>query len=311
MRYFPLNIADTIDMISRRRPVLEGIMRRFQPLLEKRQATVDELVRELKAEGKALPPFAREKSHAGLPLLADPDLSPYMSLLQRAADKMLPALLDFPPLKRHANTLLDFFVKDSAKAQKLFEAFLLGDDASLREAAHKLDMEAGELIFVTEFILSPFLRALVQAGPGQVDAFPWNEEGVWRQGYCPVCGEAPVIAWLDRPRIDDENTFLVGGGGKKNFHCSLCGASWHFQRGICPACGKEGNGVMEILQQSGAHGERIDFCTLCDSYCPTVDLREFGDVPNMDVMALGMLHMDIVASQKKLQPLKPAFWNMF
>ena len=33
--------------------------------------------------------------------------------------------------------------------------------------------------------------------------------------------------------------------------------------------------------------------------------------PDLDVLALGMLHMDMVAAQKGLQPIHPAFWNTF
>ena len=80
----------------------------------------------------------------------------------------------------------------------------------------------------------------------------------------------------------------------------------------CPSCGKEGSGTMEFLRESeNANGERIDWCTQCKSYCPTIDLRERGSVPDMDAMALGMMYMDIVAAQKGLIPLKPSFWNQF
>lgn len=69
---------------------------------------------------------------------------------------------------------------------------------------------------------------------------------------------------------------------------------------------------MELLRESGpAHGERLDWCTKCKGYCPTVDLRERDTVPDPDALALGMLHLDMVASRKKLHPLRPSFWNTF
>ena len=69
---------------------------------------------------------------------------------------------------------------------------------------------------------------------------------------------------------------------------------------------------MELLRESsGSRGERIDWCTSCKSYCPSVDLRERDAAPDMDAMALGMMHLDIVAAQKGLLPLKPSFWNQF
>ena len=135
---------------------------------------------------------------------------------------------------------------------------------------------------------------------------------VWTQGYCPVCGSLPVIATLDKRVFDEKNAFLAGGGGKKRLHCGLCATSWTFRRSTCPSCGRQGNEVMEILRESeGANGERLDWCVHCKTYCPTVDLREREAVPDMDAMALGMLHLDMVASRRGLQPLRPSFWNMF
>ena len=162
-------------------------------------------------------------------------------------------------------------------------------------------------------MLGPVLRALVELSPhGDGKEAPWNVEGTWRQGYCPVCGSGPSIAYLDRPVFDEKNAFLAGGGGKKHLHCSLCGTDWTFRRGACPFCGEEGAGVMEILKEAGnALGERLDWCTRCKTYCPTVDLRERDTAPDLDALALGMLHMDMVAAQKGLQPLHPAFWNTF
>ena len=69
---------------------------------------------------------------------------------------------------------------------------------------------------------------------------------------------------------------------------------------------------MEILRESGkSRGERLDWCAKCKSYCPTVDLRECGEAPDMDAMALGMMHLDMVAAHKGLSPLKASFWNLF
>ena len=42
-----------------------------------------------------------------------------------------------------------------------------------------------------------------------------------------------------------------------------------------------------------------------------MDLRECGGVPDMDAMALGMMHLDMVAARKGLSPLKASFWNLF
>lgn len=69
---------------------------------------------------------------------------------------------------------------------------------------------------------------------------------------------------------------------------------------------------MEMLRESkNAQGERLDWCTKCKTYCPSVDLRERDTTPNLDALALGLLHLDMVAAKKGLHPINPSFWNTF
>lgn len=310
MKYHPLEIAETMDFLRARRPFLAPVFKLFKPLLEARRDLEKELGQAYQSRGLTLPIFQREQALAGVPLLKAEDLDSLKPFIPEVTKKLLPLLIALPSIKEEANRLEDFFLNDTANVLKFFKSELMGEEQSIISMAMEKSVPPDILIFVGDFLLSALLRPLLSSSITK-DDFPWNEEGVWSQGYCPVCGDSPVIAWLDRANLDEKNTFLVGGGGKKNFHCSLCGASWKFRRGLCPSCGQEGSEVMEILREAGETGERIDFCSKCKSYCPAVDLREFGDTPNMDVMAIGMLHLDIVASNKGLQPLKPAFWNRF
>lgn len=311
MRYSVLAIGLTMDFLARRRPFLEQVFKIFKPLLVARQALVKELAQSFQAANISLPRFQPGLSAGGSYLLAGKNLDFLKPCIPDAAKKLLPLLYDLQTLQGHREALSKLFLQDVAKPIKLFEALLAEDEQSILAMAQEFGLPPEVLIFAGEFLLSALLRPLVKLATPEDGDFPWDEEGAWSQGYCPVCGNFPGIAWLDRSNLGEKNAFLVGGGGKKNFYCSLCGASWKFRRGVCPTCGKEGDGIMEILQEAGANGERIDYCVQCKHYCPTVDLREFGDVPDMDVMAIGMLHMDIVASRKNLQPLKPAFWNSF
>ena len=206
--------------------------------------------------------------------------------------------------------LLPFFLGAEADTalKTLAEDLLREDVPALEKTAAGISVPLPVLLFAFGFVLGPALHALVAASEGK----PWEAEGAWRQGYCPVCGSFPSIAYLERPVFEEKNAFLAGGGGKKHLHCSLCGTDWIFRRGACPSCGEEGSGVMEILRESGeAQGERLDWCMKCRTYCPTVDLRERVDTPDLDALALGLLHLDMVAAGKKLHPLNPSFWNTF
>lgn len=301
-----LDIDQTISAIVRRRPVLEAVLRAFGPLMQAR----DELAAELVTEVPRLPEFQRQSGAAGLPLLSGFSASGTGSATGKASEKMLPLLAGQQELAQYIPALKKLF-GDSESAEALLEAILVGSAESFAKIAEANGLSPAILNFAAEFVISPVLRAIAKSGKTGDGERPWDEEGAWRQGYCPVCGTFPSIAWLDKPKVDEKNAFLAGGGGKKHYHCPMCGSDWTFRRSACPACEREGSETIEILRESGSHGERLDFCTHCKTYCPTVDLREMADVPNMDVMAAGMIHLDMVAAQQKLRPLRHSFWNTF
>lgn len=308
MKNRSLGIRETMSFLSRRRPALAVVFNGFAPLLELRETVAAELPGRF--PDLPLPEADARKMLAGAPLLAGFAIEPLIPAILYAGERLLPAIMAIPALAPHGERLTAFF-GDGEKAAKLLAAVLAGDGMGFAEMAREEELPPAILNFAADFIFSTVLRGLTRGCMDARGDYPWDAEAAWNHGYCPVCGEKPVIAWLDRPNVDEANAFLVGGGGKKHFHCGFCGVNWPFPRSVCPECGKEGEGVMEILREEGSHGERLDVCASCGSYCPTVDLREFADIPDMDAMVLGMLHMDIIAARKSLLPLKRSFWNVF
>ena len=332
------NVAETIAGIIARRPVLTPVLQAFAPLLEAR-ASLPETLKPLLAEsGARLPAWNAARAAQGAPLLAGESLAALAPALRAAARVLLPLLTAQEGCAPHADALTAFFLPEeggskddlapagegsaptggeehSAAAGKhgdtpvlAAEALLTGDGGALEQAAETAQLPPAVLVFALEMVLGPVLRALAASCGTE----PWEPVNAWSQGVCPVCGASPSIAWLSKPEFDEKNAYLAGGGGKKHLHCALCGTEWHFRRGTCPACGKDGSGVMEILKESSqSQGERVDWCTACKSYCPVVDLRERESVPHMAAQALGMLHLDMVAAGKGLRPLRPSFWNQF
>lgn len=301
------SIAATIAAISKRRPALAPILKALEPLLEARQRVAARLAPVLAKANISLPPFSREKAAHRDYLLSYEPLQGLDPFLKQAASELLPLLCKFAHAE--ANTLAQFWLHmDKRLAARLVRATLAEPD-ELAKIAEENELDPGLLHFTAGQIVSAVLRALMlplAAGP-----LPWDEPGAWQQSYCPVCGSYPTIAWLDKARLDEKNAFLAGGGGKKHFYCDMCSANWTYRRGICPACGKEGKGAVEILHEAIGRGERLDYCASCGVYCPTIDLRELGSVPNLDAIAPGMLHLDMVAAERNLQPMKPSLWNNF
>ena len=308
-----LTVPETLADIAARRPALRPVLETFRPLLETR-AALTAGVKEAVAAAVTLPPFSAERAAQGVPLMAGLSTRGLGDPLRTAARPLLPLLYAFEPPARHRDALEALFLKEEGTApEQLLEALVSGNGPDFQRLAAEAAVPPEVLAFVLEFVAAPVMRALaLRAQPAGGGEAPWNGAAVWTQGYCPVCGSPPVIATLDKRVFDEKNAFLAGGGGRKRLHCGLCATSWTFRRATCPSCGRQGNEVMEILRESGdASGERLDWCVHCKTYCPTVDLRERESVPDMDAAALGMLHLDMVASRRGLRPLRPSFWNMF
>lgn len=327
-------VAETIADVISWRPVLEPVLKTFEPVLTAQEELVEELAGSIKASGLSLPEYSAARAGQGAFMLAGADLSGAAAPIREAAAKLLPLLGKFEAVEPHLPALEGFFLREAAhikapdqdspdegaaaaelagkdKREALAEAMISGDHNAIARMAEDNGLEPPVLEFASGFIVSAVLKALLAQGVTEGEE-PWNQDNLWQHGHCPVCGALPSIGWLEKPAIDDKNAFLAGGGGKKHLHCGQCGANWKFRRGACPSCGDDNNGTIEILRESGfSHGERLDWCTKCKTYCPTVDMREREFPANLEAAALGMMHLDIIAARRELRPLRPSFWNIF
>ncbi len=316
------SVAQTLNDVVSWRPVLEPVLRAFGPVLEAQAQLVDELAQRMRESGPVLPPCKTGPAGQGVSLLAGAKLAGAAWALRASAERLLPLLEGIEALAPHLPAVAAYFLQPAHGAESentpedsretLVQGQIAGDGKTVARIAEANGLDASVLEFVAGFVAAPVLRAMVAGAVSDDGEGPWNEGEFWQQGYCPVCGAMPSLGWLDKPQVDEKNAFLAGGGGKKHLHCGLCGANWKFRRGACPSCGEEGNGVIEILRESGvSHGERLDWCTRCRTYCPTIDLREREFVPDPDAAAIGMMHLDMVAARKELRPVKPSFWNIY
>jgi FdhE protein len=186
----------------------------------------------------------------------------------------------------------------------LCSSYLAKNQSTLKEAAGHMNIEPEILNFALGRILAPVVSAAAEIMKKSIPEISWTK------GYCPICGSFPAIAALSKPEPVDLDS-LVGGGGKKILHCSLCGFAWYFRRDACPCCENSEPGTREILHVRKAGQERIEACTRCKAYFPCIDLREYSVGPDMSVAPLGLIHLNLIAARKGYRPLAPAPWNTF
>jgi FdhE protein len=298
------SVSATLNAIASRRPALHSILSAFEPLLTASAALPDALADELRNGTAPLPQARSERLAQGVPVMADAPTQWAAPLMRVAARHLLPVITAHQSLAGSRAGLEKAFDQDDTALAGLMSAIVHGDAGALTRAARQHDVPEAVFAFAANAVAGPVLHAMTQHHLHDADF------AAWREGTCPVCGSFPSIAYLGRPD-PDQSEFLRSGGGKKHLHCSLCTHEWLFRRGACPSCGNEDPGALEYLRDPQTPWERIDLCRKCNTYCPGVDLRETTENPQMDAMALGMLHLDLVAAREGLMPLAPSFWNTF
>ena len=133
--------------------------------------------------------------------------------------------------------------------------------------------EEGPLYLGLCTAIAPFLAKQAE------ELLPSVDQGLWRRGYCPICGGTPHLA------------VLRGDEGARELLCSRCGSEWRFQRLECPFCGtREQRRLAYFSDESGLH--RLYVCEECKGYIKAVDLRKSGSEVLLPLEWIGTLDMD-------------------
>ena len=96
-----------------------------------------------------------------------------------------------PKLASSAGVILDAVAAD-LNPERLLSALLSGNEALFEKIAGELGIEKQILGFITYNSLKPSLCK----GALQLSAYLRNDEP-WLQGYCPICGSAPILSILE------------------------------------------------------------------------------------------------------------------
>ena len=105
--------------------------------------------------------------------------------------------------------------------------------------------------------LRPYLQAY------RVKLMHRVDQTSWRRRYCPICGAAPDLAYLDKER------------GSRWLVCPSCDAEWLFQRMECPYCGTADQNQLSYFSCDEAP-YRLYVCASCRCYIKAIDLRSAG-----------------------------------
>jgi len=294
------DILASVEALRRQRPALDRLYSAFGGLLARKAALASHLADQIPVQALALD---SGRLAQGVPLLAGVDLSPLRPALATSTSVILPLLREsFPAIAQDINALDAALTQEQLDCVTLARAVLDGDENALTDAASRVGIAPGLLMFALRAVLSPVLSALVKA------VKPSGSQHAWGKGHCSVCGALPGMASLSKVG-DLGSEYLRGGGGAKHLHCSLCTHTWRAPRGTCPVCENSDKDQLEYLRVENEKAERVDICRKCGLYMPCLDLREVIDEPAPEVSALGMAYLDILAQEKGFRPAAWLPWN--
>ena len=291
-------IDQTAEAILGRHPALEGLVTPFASLFKAKAGLVEEL-----KQGPHRIPLPVGALASETPSLMGIDFEPFREPLEQAAESMLEAMAaSFPALSRQASHIADAMKAHRIDLVLLAGIYLETGSQGLAPAAESAEVSPDGLDLAVRLALSAAPEALV------FPADPETGRSPQEKGFCPVCGFPPSMSFLERAP-ESSSEFLVGGGGQKYLHCSLCGHDWLTLRHRCPLCGTDDPENRIYYQADGDTGERVDVCRNCKTYLPCIDLRKTGPVHHPDLAAVGMVYLDIMAQGKGFTPVTWTPWN--
>ncbi|MDO9535460.1 MAG: formate dehydrogenase accessory protein FdhE [Bacillota bacterium] len=146
--------------------------------------------------------------------------------------------------------------------------------------------------FVILMSLSPFYSSNMKEVREKTDFT------LWRQSYCPVCGQTAVIA---RHRNED---------GARILECWLCHAEWVFPRMECPYCSNKDQKKLRFFYVPGDKARQVHVCESCKKYLKTIDNKLMETDVLLDIEAIATGYLDMLAKKEGyILPVETAVLN--
>ena len=173
---------------------------------------------------------------------------------------------------------------EAIKPEALFDGLLKGNEALFENLAAELKIDKTVLGFLTYNSIKPSLCACADQLAAYLD-----RNDPWQQGYCPICGSAPILSLLE-----DE--------GRRKLVCSFCWYLWPAKRVQCPYCDGSGSEDLHYFYSEEEIDTRVDLCDKCQKYIKTIDTRKTDRLIYPPLEHISTMHLDIKAQEMGFGP---------
>jgi FdhE protein len=220
----------------------------------------------------------------GTPLLAGAEIPVAAGLGERWLRRVLTLAGNAGP---EAASLRSAASIATLESLSLLETAVNADGERLANDARALDVSPDALSVAAGLAAVPLLQAQRRRFGAAVDP-------AWSEGFCPICGDWPLLAeqrGLERSR---------------RLRCGRCGSDWA-QPGIrCPYCDAIGHAARAALvSEQDGEARKVETCASCHGYLKSVStLRAWAgdEVPLAD---LATVDLDLVALEREFERPAP------
>ncbi len=277
-----------IERLQSTHPHLENLLAAFAPLILEKNRWLSETAVEAQT-----PPIDALRYSEGIPINRQHRLLVAEDPWGSAAWSAVKAIVrGFPHLGEDMGVLLSQIrQRDYTSFSPLF-AGTEEADGELAESAASLGLSPVSLhLFLrvlNRFMLTKKAR----------DFKPELAAHVWKKGYCPVCGSFPHLA-------------ILGDAGQRLLSCPDCGHNWPFARLACPYCDHEDPQETNIFFIEGQKENSAFTCDKCRRYLLTANRSASLGHLHADLIAIGLVHLDLILQEKGYSPMSGCEWNSF
>ncbi|WP_291327533.1 formate dehydrogenase accessory protein FdhE [Desulfovibrio sp. UCD-KL4C] len=292
-------IESTLENIKNRDASYGDLVGRFGSLFKK----IDQVRTHLTTLKLHSPVIEATRLAAGVPIFAEADLYYWSDAFKQSDESLLPVIAEVLELEPEIHRNLLSYMDVTENLLGLAQASIDGNMNHFENVSAQLGITTPAMLhYISDTISAPVLNAIKCSMGKDLSLISWEHS------YCPVCGSSPSISQLS-PKDMANSEYLIGGGGKKYLHCSLCGHDWHHKRNSCAACGNDDSETREFLFLDNVERERIEICHKCGKYMINIDMREYTSLPHLDTIQMGLIHLDVLAHERNLAPISPTLWN--
>jgi len=271
-------ISRTADLIKKIRPSYQSIIEFYSQVFQAQEKSKQDIViSPVMIEADLL----EMKQKNLMPLIDQAEFLIDLKASKNLFIRICGLAIDLAPrLSSNARMLKKAEHKGDLDLKLLFSAILNNRTAKIHDLSEKLDILQAHLLMFGYLSMAPGIETCSE----QLKTY-LADQGEFKKGYCPVCGNPPDLAFLDQD-------------GNRHLKCCFCNHQWLFKRMGCVFCENNDEDYQHYFFNDEEKEYRVNLCDHCHNYIKLVDLRQMDRAFYPGLEMVSTLHLDMKAKEK-------------